>query len=84
VLGWLVQVYFGARLPSLEARTPGNIVDALDSANSGGLANDTLAAGIAELGAIVLPGSPADFANLTAAETKNWACLIKVAGLKRD
>jgi hypothetical protein len=56
VLGWLVQVYFGARYPSLEARAPGNIVDALDGANSGGLANDTLAARIAELGAIVLPG----------------------------
>ena len=36
---------------------------------------------LAEWGATALPGSPADFGNLIADETKKWAKVIKFAGI---
>jgi hypothetical protein len=36
------------------------------------------------LGATVLPGSPADFGKLIAAETEKWGKMVKFAGLKAD
>jgi hypothetical protein len=37
---------------------------------------------IAELGGTPLPGSPADFAKLFAAETEKWAKVVKISGAK--
>jgi hypothetical protein len=38
----------------------------------------------AELGATVLPGSPADYGNFIAAETAKWAKVITAANLRAD
>ena len=43
-----------------------------------------LSAVIAELGAMVYPGSPADFGKLVAEETKKWGKVVKRAGLKPE
>jgi len=39
---------------------------------------------LADLGGIVLPGSPADFGKLIADETEKWAKVIKTANIKPD
>jgi hypothetical protein len=38
----------------------------------------------ADLGGTVLPGSPADFGKLIAAEPEKWGKVVKFAGLKAD
>ena len=37
----------------------------------------------ADLGSMVLPGSPADFGKLIADETENWGKVIRAANIKR-
>jgi len=39
---------------------------------------------LADLGAMVLPGSPADFGKLIADETEKWGKVIRVAGIKPE
>jgi hypothetical protein len=39
---------------------------------------------LAELGAEVLAGSPADFGKLIAQETEKWGKVVKFAGIKAD
>jgi len=43
-----------------------------------------MTARFAELGGIALPGSPADFAKLIAAETEKWGRVIRVANIKPE
>ena len=38
----------------------------------------------AELGGMVLAGSPADFGKLIAEETEKWAKVVKFAGIKPE
>jgi hypothetical protein len=35
-----------------------------------------------DLGTVVLPGSPNDFAKLIAEDTEKWANVVKIAGIK--
>jgi hypothetical protein len=39
---------------------------------------------LAELGGMVLAGSPADFAKLIADETEKWGKVIRAANIKAD
>jgi hypothetical protein len=39
---------------------------------------------LTELGASLLPGSPADFAKLLADETEKWGRVIRFAGIKAE
>jgi len=39
---------------------------------------------LAELGGMVLPGSPADFGMLVAEETEKWGKVIRAAGIKAE
>jgi tripartite-type tricarboxylate transporter receptor subunit TctC len=49
-----------------------------------GIADPKLKARMADLGATVLPGSPADFGKLIAEETEKWAKVIKFANIKPE
>ena len=48
------------------------------------LADPASQARFAELGASLLPGSPADFGKLLADETEKWGKVVKFAGAKPD
>jgi tripartite-type tricarboxylate transporter receptor subunit TctC len=62
--------------------TPAAIIDKLNKEVNAGLADPKLNASFADVGAVVLGGSPGDFAKFIAAETEKWAKVIKFAGIK--
>jgi tripartite-type tricarboxylate transporter receptor subunit TctC len=62
--------------------TPARIVDTLNKEINAGLADPRLKARVAELGGMVLTGSPADFAKLIADETEKWGKVIRAANIK--
>jgi tripartite-type tricarboxylate transporter receptor subunit TctC len=64
--------------------TPAAIVDTLNREINAGLADAMLRARFTDLGLTVLPGAPADFGRLIAAETQKWGKVIKSAGIKPD
>jgi tripartite-type tricarboxylate transporter receptor subunit TctC len=64
--------------------TPAEIIDRLNKEINAGLADPKIKARFADLGATVIPGSPADFAKLIADETAKWGKVVKFAGIKAD
>jgi tripartite-type tricarboxylate transporter receptor subunit TctC len=62
--------------------TPAETVDRLNQAINAGLADPGLKARLSELGGMVLPGSPDDFARLLANEADNWGKVIRTAHIK--
>jgi tripartite-type tricarboxylate transporter receptor subunit TctC len=66
------------------AHTPAPIVDKLNSAFNAALAEPKLKARLAEFGAIVMTGTPAEFRTFIAAEIAKWAKVVKFANIKAD
>jgi len=66
------------------AQTPGAIVDKLNGAFNTALADPKLKSRLADFGAIVMTGSPADFRTFIAAEIDKWAKVVKFANIKAD
>ena len=66
------------------AHTPAPIVDKLNSAFNTALAEPKLKARLAEFGAIVMTGTPAEFRTFIAAEIAKWAKVVKFANIKAD
>jgi tripartite-type tricarboxylate transporter receptor subunit TctC len=64
--------------------TPVEIVEKLNKEINAGLADPKIKARLAELGAMVLSGSPADFGKLIVEDTEKWAKVIKSAGIKAE
>jgi len=64
--------------------TPDEIVAMLNKEIHAGLTDPKIRARFAELGTMVLVGSPADFGKVIAAETEKWAKVTKFAGIKPD
>ena len=64
--------------------TPADIVDKLNTQINAALADPKMKARLAELGATALPGSPADFNKLIAAETEKWGKVIRAANIKAE
>jgi tripartite-type tricarboxylate transporter receptor subunit TctC len=62
--------------------TPGEIVGRLNKEINSGLADPALKARLAALGGMALPGSPAEFGKLLAAETEKWGKVIRTANIK--
>ena len=48
------------------------------------LADPAIKARIADLGGVILPGSPADFGKLIAEETEKWGKVIRAANIKPE
>ena len=60
------------------------IVERLNREINAILADPKAKARFAELGAFLLPGSAAEFANLLADETDKWGKVVKFSGAKVD
>jgi len=64
--------------------TPAEIVTRLNREINAGLADPKMKARFAELGAMVLAGSPADFGELIAEQMEKWAKVIRAVNIKPD
>jgi tripartite-type tricarboxylate transporter receptor subunit TctC len=81
VPGYESSQWYGVGSPK---NTPAEIVDKLNKEINAALADPRMKARLADLGATVLPGSPADFGKLIAAETEKWAKVIRAANIKAE
>ena len=79
--GYEASAWYGLAAPK---NTPGEIVETLNKAVNAILADPAAKKRFAEIGAILLPGSPADFGKLLADETEKWGKVVKFAGAKVD
>ena len=79
--GYEASAWYGIAAP---AGTPAAIVETLNRGLNAAFADPKMKARIVELGGTPLPGSPADFATLFAAETEKWAKVVKLSGAKAD
>jgi tripartite-type tricarboxylate transporter receptor subunit TctC len=64
--------------------TPADVVSTLNTAVNAGLADPALAARLTDLGAIVMPMTPAAFETFVVAETAKWAKVVKFADIKAE
>jgi tripartite-type tricarboxylate transporter receptor subunit TctC len=64
--------------------TPTTIIEKLNTEINAALGDPMVKARFADLGGIVLPGSPADFGKLIRDETEKWAKVIRAANIKVD
>jgi tripartite-type tricarboxylate transporter receptor subunit TctC len=64
--------------------TPPAIIEKLNSEINAGLAEPRMKARFADLGGMVLPGSPDDFGKLIRDETEKWAKVIRAANIKME
>lgn len=79
VPGYEAGSWFGLGAPR---DTPGGIIEALSGAVNDGLADQAVRARFRELGATVMPGSPAEFSRFIAAETDKYHRVIRSARIK--
>jgi len=79
VPGFEASQWYGMAAPH---GTPTEVVYRLNKEINAGLADPKIKARLAELGGMVLAGSPADFAKLIADETEKWGKVIRAANIK--
>ena len=81
VPGYESSAWYGIGAPR---DTPAEIVERLNKEINVGLADPKLKTQLADLGGIILGGSPADFRTLITDETEKWGKVIRVAGIKPE
>jgi len=79
--GFQASNWFGVAAPR---STPAEIVDKLNKEINAALAEPSIKARLASLGATPLTGSPADFGKLIASEAERWGKVVRTAGIKAD
>lgn len=77
--GYEASAWYGLAAPK---GTSPEIVATLNKAVNAILADPAAKARFTEIGAILLPGSPADFGKLVADETEKWGKVVKFAGAR--
>jgi tripartite-type tricarboxylate transporter receptor subunit TctC len=81
VPGYEASAWYGVGVPK---NTRTEIIEKLNKESNAALADATMKARFAELGGMLVPGSPADFGKLIADETEKWARVVKFSGAKPD
>jgi tripartite-type tricarboxylate transporter receptor subunit TctC len=81
VPGYESSGYFGFGAP---AKTPAEVIYKLNKEINAGLADRKLKAQLADLGGIILGGSPGDFRTLVAEEIEKWGKVIRAANIKPE
>ena len=81
VPGYEASAFYGMGVPK---GTPPEIIDKLNKEINAALADPNVKARLADLGGMLIPGSPADFGKLVAAETEKWAKVIKDGGVSLE
>jgi tripartite-type tricarboxylate transporter receptor subunit TctC len=79
--GYEASAWYGIAAPK---NTPAEIIGKLNKEVNAALADPAVKSRFTELGAILLPGSPADFRKLLADETEKWGKVVKFSGAKVD
>ena len=64
--------------------TPGEIVNKLNAEINRGLADPKIKQRFAEMGVLILSGSPEDFGKMIADETEKWGKVVKFANVSAD
>jgi tripartite-type tricarboxylate transporter receptor subunit TctC len=78
VPGYEASAFFGMSAPK---GTPPEIIEKLNKEINAALADAGIKSRLADLGGILVPGSPADFGKLIAEETAKWEKVIKTGGV---
>ena len=78
VPGYEASAFYGMGVPK---GTPPEIIDKLNKEVNAGLADPKIKARLAELGGMLIPGTPAEFGKLVADETDKWAKVINTGGV---
>jgi len=81
VPGYEASALYGVGAPK---NTPVEVLGKLNREINSALADPKIKARIADLGGVVLPGSPAEFGKLIAAETEKWGKVIQMANIKAE
>jgi len=79
VPGYEASAWFGVGMPK---GTPKEIVDKVNAEVNRALADPGMQKKLADLGGKPIPGTPADFGKVIAAETEKWAKVVKASGAK--
>ena len=80
VPGYEASTWYGLGAPS---NTPADVVQSLNAAVNAALAEPGMTTRLAEIGGMLLAGSPADFGRLIADETEKWDKVVKFSGAKQ-
>ncbi|HEY7297088.1 MAG TPA: tripartite tricarboxylate transporter substrate binding protein [Xanthobacteraceae bacterium] len=81
VPGYEASSWYGVGAPN---GTPAEIVDKLNREVNAALADPKMKARFADLGGMLLPGTPADFGKFVAEETEKWAKVVTLSGAKAE
>jgi tripartite-type tricarboxylate transporter receptor subunit TctC len=66
------------------AGTPAELVSRLNAAINDGLTSPAVRENLAKVGSEASPGSPQDFADFIAAETRKWSAVARMAGISLE
>jgi len=81
VPGYEASAWFGVGAPK---GTPPEVIEKLNKAVNAALADPKMQARLAELGGMVMAGTPEDFGKIIAEETDKWAKVVKFSGAKPE
>jgi tripartite-type tricarboxylate transporter receptor subunit TctC len=76
--GYEASAFFGMGVPK---GTPPEIIEKLNKEINAALADPKMKAKLAEMGGMLIPGTPADFGKVIAEETDKWAKVVKGGGV---